>query len=273
MEQKRMRNYVIISYAVFWMMVLGICGTASMVFKCPPVVLRIMSNVCAWSPTFVLLLGMRYFKPGTSIKEFYKKSFAGKIRISKLVLAAVITAGATVSAVLILSLIQGKPFTSYWTLGGYPLWASFLFSLTTGPTGEEAGWRGYVRPYLNKRYNFYKASILQGLIWTFWHTVLWFVDSDFLGWDMIPYVLSNVIVITSICFVINTFMEGNDNLLYGIVIHFCFNILYCFLAVDIWFYLVLIGVYCVITGVICARRKRLHLDEKNHPVEMNGDSK
>lgn len=141
MEKKRMRNYVISSYLVFWAMVLGICGTASMVFHCPPVDMRILSNVCAWSPTIVLLCGIRYFSPETTIRQFYKKAFAGKVSILRLFLAALLTMGATVSTVFILSLIQGKPFGSYWALGAYPLWASFLFSVTTGPTGEEAGWR------------------------------------------------------------------------------------------------------------------------------------
>ena len=64
-------------------------------------------------------------------------------------------------------------------------------------------------------------------------------------------------------------LEGNDNLLYGIVIHFCFNILYCFLQVDIWFYVVLIVVYGLIAGVICVRRKYLNLDEKNVHKMLN----
>ena len=254
--QKQMKNYILASYLVFWFMVLGLCGTASMVFHASPVVMRILSNVCAWSPTIVLLLGFKYFCKGSSIKEFYKKAFGGKISFVTLLLAAVITLCATLGTVLIVSLVQRKDFYSYWSLGAYPFWASFLFSITTGPTGEESGWRGYVRPYLNARHGFFSASVLQGVIWAFWHTVLWFVDSDFMGLQMIPYVLANVIVMSGLCFIMNFFMENNDNLIYGIVVHFCFNFLYCFLQVDIFFYIVLSIVYIAIIAMLCLIQRK-----------------
>ena len=256
MEKKIIRNYVIASYIVFWAMVMGICGTASMVFHCPPVVMRILSNVCAWAPTIVLLVGFRYFVHGKSIKEFYKNAFAGTVSILSLMTSALITLGATLVTVAVLSALQKKDFASYWSLGTYPFWASFLFSITTGPTGEESGWRGYVRPYLNARHGFFSASLIQGLIWAFWHTILWFVDSDFMGVQMIPYVLSNIIVMTGLCFLMNFFMEKHDNLVYGIVIHFCFNFLYCFLKVDIFFYIILSAVYLVIITVLCLLKKK-----------------
>lgn len=258
MEKRVMRNYVITAYLVFWLMVLGLCGTASMVFHAPPVVMRILSNICAWSPTIVLLAGFKYFRTASSsrsIRDFYKKAFGGKISIATLLLAALITLCATLVTVLILSLVQVKAFGSYWNLGVYPFWASFLFSVTTGPTGEESGWRGYVRPYLNARYRFFAASIMQGVIWAFWHTVLWFVDSDFMGLQMIPYVLANVIVMSGLCFIMNFFMEKHDNLVYGIVVHFCFNFLYCFLQVDILFYIVLSAVYIVIIALLCLLKR------------------
>lgn len=246
-----MKKYIIASYLVFWFMVLGICGTASMVFHCPPVVMRILSNVCAWAPTIVLLVGFKKFCSGITVKQFYKKAFDGKISIATLLIAAFITVCATMGTVSILSAIQGKTLSSYFSLGTYPLWASFLFSITTGPTGEESGWRGYVRPYLNEKYSFFKASLLQGIIWAFWHTVLWFVDSDFMGLQMIPYILSNVIVMSGLCFIMNFFMEKHDNLVYGIVVHFCFNFLYCFLKVDIWFYVILSVIYIAVIAVLC----------------------
>lgn len=255
MESARVKRYVIFSYLVFWLMVPGICGTASMVFHCPPVWMRVLSNVCAWAPTIVLLAGFRYFCPGVGIREFYRRAFGGRIGAFSLLLAALVTAGATLLSVWVLSLLQGRAFGSYWSLGEYPLWASFLFSITTGPTGEESGWRGYLRPYLNGRYRFFKASVLQGVVWAFWHTVLWFVDSDFTGWQLIPYVLSNVVVMTGLCFLMNAFMEKHDNLVYGIVIHFCFNFLYCFLRADILFYVVLSVVYLAVIAAVCLLRR------------------
>ena len=73
--ETKIKKYVVLSYLVFWFMVLGICGTASMVFHCPPVVMRILSNVCAWAPTIVLLVGFKFFCPKETIKDFYKRAF------------------------------------------------------------------------------------------------------------------------------------------------------------------------------------------------------
>lgn len=73
---------------------------------------------------------------------------------------------------------------------------------------------------------------------------------------MIPYIISNVVVMTGLCFLMNYFMEGNDNLIYSIVIHFCFNFLYCFLRADIWFYMVLTIVYLIVIAVVCFAKYR-----------------
>ena len=218
-----MWQYVIFAYSLFWIMVLGLCGTASLVFHASPIVMRILSNISAWSPTFALLLLLKKLKPGTTIKAFYQDAFKEKLKLHLLAFIPLMITGSMLICVLILSLIEHRNFTSYFSLGTYSLLTYLILTITSGPTGEEAGWRGYLRPELNHRFGFLKGSLIQGLIWTFWHTILWFVDSDFLDWRMIPYVLSNIIVITAITVIMNIILEKNQNLLYSIWIHFCFN--------------------------------------------------
>ncbi|MCI0607333.1 CPBP family intramembrane metalloprotease [bacterium] len=37
---------------------------------------------------------------------------------------------------------------------------------------EELGWQGYLLPRLQQRYSAFVCSIMIGIIWTFWHTPL-----------------------------------------------------------------------------------------------------
>lgn len=69
-----MWRYVIFTYLLFWVMVLGICGTASMVFHASNLTMRWLANLCAWSPTIVLLILFKKLKPNMTYIEFYKGS-------------------------------------------------------------------------------------------------------------------------------------------------------------------------------------------------------
>ena len=238
-----MWRYVLLSYELFWVLVLVLCGTASMVFHASPLTMRILSDITAWSPTFAVLILFKKLKPQMKLKDFIKNCFSGKLKLSLFLASGLIMLGGTFATVGIVSLIEGKAFTSYFSLGGYSFIASFFLSLCSGPTGEELGWRGYLRPEMNRKYGFLKGSIIQGIVWAFWHTLLWFIDSDFLDWRMLLYVLSNVIVITAITLIMDIFLAKENNLLYSIWIHFCFNLPYSFLQVGISYYVVMCFIF------------------------------
>ncbi|MDD3206796.1 MAG: type II CAAX endopeptidase family protein [Lachnospiraceae bacterium] len=265
-QQSKVKSYVVIAYLVFWAMVLFICGGASMLFHASPLVMRILSNICAWSPTMVVLLMWKKLRPEQSRKEFIKEAFCGKLKIAGLLVPPMLIMGGVLITVWILSFLEKNSFTSYFTLGGYSLWTSVFLSLLSGPTGEELGWRGYLRVELNRKYPFLRASIYQGLIWTFWHTVLWFVDSDYTGLTMIPYMLSNVIVITCITIVMNVVLEKHNNLVYAVSIHFAFNIMYCFLQIPIWFYVILCVVFVFIASGFLLYRQMDNGREKTYEL-------
>ena len=256
MKPKSLTHYVIATYATFWLMVLGLCGTASMVFHAPPLAMRVLADLCAWSPTIVLLCLWRRLRSDETRRAFIARCFGGRVAWYVLPLLAAIVAGGVLGALWLVSLVEKRGFATYFSLGGWSLPASVLLSLFFGSTGEELGWRGYVREELSKRHPFVKAALLQGAIWTFWHTVLWFVDSDFAGWLLLPYMLSNLLVMTSLALMMNVVLENRRNLACSMLMHFAFNFPYCFLQAGIAFYGVLSLVFVLLAAGFLLWRER-----------------
>ena len=249
-------QYVLVTYLVFGAMVLGICGSASMIFHASPLVMRILSNMCAWSPTLVLFAGFKKWCPDMSVKQYMKRAFGGKLRVGMLLISILSTGLTFIVAAGIYAMIKQVPFAGLFQLGGYPALASILFSLLSGPTGEECGWRGYLRHEFAEKYGFVKGNLLVGIVWTFWHAVLWLVDSDYTsGVEMLIYILSNIVVITSIHMIMAVILEKKDNLIYAVLVHLFFNLPYCFLNADITFYVVMIVLYPIVAGGFMLWRK------------------
>ena len=225
MKINYLKRYIISSYVLVWLLIIFAAGSASMIFHAPPVIMWIIRNIIAWSPTYLLL-----------------SSFA-------------LTFGISILSLLIYSVITGKSMLSYISMEtALPL--SIFLSFTSGPTGEELGWRGFMREEFNKKYNFLKSSVCQGLVWCFWHTLLWVVDSEFTDWRAIPYIISNIVVITSITVLMNIFLERSNNLIYSVLLHFGFNIIYVFLDANIGFFVILTILYLLITPLAVLIRNR-----------------
>ena len=268
MKTNYLKKYIISSYILVWILIIFVAGTASLIFHAPPVIMWIVRNLIAWSPTYLLLLGWKHFRPDETRTAFVKRCFSGKIKIFPLLLSFTLTFGISVLSLFLYSVMTGKSMLSYINLGTTALPLSIFLSLTSGPTGEELGWRGFMREEFNKKYGFLKSSVCQGMVWCFWHTLLWVVDSEFTDWRAIPYVISNIVVITSITILMNIFLERYNNLLYSVLLHFGFNILYVFLDADIGFFVILTVLYLVITPIaVFVRNKTAKRLLKNNDGE------
>lgn len=249
MKTNYLKHYIISSYILVWALIIVVAGSASLIFHAPPVIMWLVRNLIAWSPTYLLLLGWKQYRPDETRTAFVKRCFSGELKPLLMLCSFALTFGISILTLLIYSMITGKPMVSYINLGTTALPLSLFLSFTSGPTGEELGWRGFMREEFNKRYGFLKSSVCQGLVWCFWHTLLWAVDSDFTDWRAVPYIISNIVVITCMTILMNIFLERYNNLVYSVLLHFGFNIVYVFLEADIGFFVILTVLYLIITPI------------------------
>lgn len=64
------------------------------------------------------------------------------------------------------------------TLGQMLFWVFLMRTLLGGGLGEELGWRGFALPRLSEKHGALRASLLIGLVWTFWHLPAHLVSSN-----------------------------------------------------------------------------------------------
>ena len=56
--------------------------------------------------------------------------------------------------------------------------AYLLIMVFFGGGQEEIGWRGYILPFLEKRFGLIIGSLILGIIWAIWHIPLWFMPGS-----------------------------------------------------------------------------------------------
>jgi len=254
-EVSNLRLYFIFTYIMFLVM-LGLTGLL-MSLKVPKIIVDIMSNVAAWSPTFVLIILYKKLFPDVPIRDFLKRSFDRKIKIHDFFCTLIWQILALILAVSAYLIINGKTINSLTFINFGSIFSVFVLTLTAGPMGEELGWRGYALGEFQKKYSPLGAALILGLLWGFWHLPLWFI-TGFSGTDMLIYIFSFLLAINSTSVLITYFYNKSKNILIAIWIHFWFNFLLKIVNIDLLPLLLYTAIaYFLFVMVLLAKNKEV----------------
>lgn len=218
-------------FAVFWLSIL-LTGLVMMLMgeKAP---MQLMTTICAWTPTIVLLLMFNKLLPNTTRREYFKSLFREKIKWNMVFFLTFIQLLIVLLSTYFLTLHEKTTVLGLLNISIPILSQLFFVSLTTGATGEESVWRGYLFPVMKKNYGVIKGSLLLGLIWFLWHVPLYVATSGFMGIELAIYLCLAFLLIVSASVIICICYEYNRNLFIPIWIHLMMNFSVGLVAVDL----------------------------------------
>lgn len=216
-------QYVVYTYGLFWLLLLTLGGIATVLLHGTPLVMRWLTAITAWTPTYVFLLMFKKLYPNCTVKDFYKNVFNKKLNIRLLMTTTLIQILIFISSVYMVSIQRGVSTISLLDFSFPTVIAALFFTLIQGPTGEETGWRGYLLPAIEEKFGVVKSSLIVSLIWSFWHTPIWFLGTGYNGTVLLKYIIVFVICITSVGFIIGISYHHCKNLFIPIWIHFMLN--------------------------------------------------
>ena len=81
MNVNYLKRYIISSYVLVWALIIFVAVPASLLFKVPPVIMWIVRNIVAWSPSYLLLFGWKYFRTDEKRTTFLKRCFSAKVSL------------------------------------------------------------------------------------------------------------------------------------------------------------------------------------------------
>ena len=220
------KRYVIWTYAVFWIGILIAAGLY--LLSNSELVMSLSTIPLSWIPTIVLFVMFNKLISNASRKEWLKENFKTKVNIKLVLITTLIFVLSIVLTYLIMicyndAVLSLKEATvSFWGVV-----VEIIVCTITGATGEELGWRGYLQRHFEKKENgdVLKSALKVGLIWCFWHTLLWFVSGTGFGtWYLISYIATFIILNMCLSLIIAICYKKCRNIFVPMWIHFLSNV-------------------------------------------------
>lgn len=223
------------------------------------------------TPFLVSVLMIMLSKNADMKKDFFNRLFNPKIIQIKMlpVLFLLMPLGVLIS--IAISLVFGESASQFKLAEGFSFSSGIvpvLLLLILAASFEELGWRGYAFDSLQSRYNLFKASIIFGVLWSFWHFPLVFVKNSYqyeicqeniwFGLNFFVSIIPLGIIISWMC------LKNNKSVIAAILFHFIVNISQEMFAISQITKSIETVVLVVIASVIVLLDREMFFSRKRH---------
>lgn len=226
MNKSSILVFVLIAYGISWICWLPIVKFIPLnLFESSTfVILLLITGI--YSPTISAILSSAIIGGWLAVKTLIKKYILWRIEVVWYIAAILFFPLVYSLSVFAYRISNGSiGLINYGALSIIPVLV--FISIFLGPLGEELGWRGFVLPYLERKYGFIKGSIVIGVIWTFWHAPLFWAKSG-TAISGQPVTFQSVAVylffITGSSFIFTwLYINTNGSVLIAILLHLSMN--------------------------------------------------
>ncbi len=140
-----------------------------------PTLRLLLITLASWAPTITAFVLMAITEGRAGIEALWRRFWNRDIRIQWLLVILLLIPAIWLTANLASRILDGQ---------AYPLFdqpALFIPAFGIGiinGLNEEFGWRGYVLPRFQAKWNALRSSLILGVIWASWHFGKWFVPEN-----------------------------------------------------------------------------------------------
>lgn len=180
-----------------------------------------MILIGAFMPSTVSVIITGYFYGNNEVKKLLKRLTKWKIN-PIFYIFSLFYIPATFFIPLFICNITGNYYKVNLHINFYTIIPNFIFyAVFFGPLGEELGWRGFILPRLQNKFNPLLSSLILGIVWTCWHIPLFFIPVSAQYGTPFPIFVVQTILLSIILTWMNNHTKGS--LLFSILFHTSVN--------------------------------------------------
>ena len=139
----------------------------------------IILTLAAWGPIIAAFVVTALIEGKPGVRALWRRFWNRNLSLKWLLVTLLILPAIQLAANLITRLMDGQAHPVFFSYN--PAWAilpMFMIAFIFNGVFEEFGWRGFVLPRFQARWNALASSLILGVIWAAWHLGQWFVPGS-----------------------------------------------------------------------------------------------